>query len=182
MPDDRHARFRERHRETLREYQRQWKAARYAADPEPMREARREHWAKHHDRLNAARRDNPEPRRAHHARRYATDENFRIAAILRATLRAALINRRRGTDWKAGAKFGAIVGCSKPDLITHIESQFLPGMSWVNYGRNGWEIDHIKAVATFDLTQHDQVLACFHFKNLRPLWRPDNLRKGNREL
>lgn len=163
------------------EYHRQWKAARYAADPEPMREARRRYWAKHADRLNAARTANPEPRRAARLLRYGTDENYRITAILRATLRGAIINRRRGTDWKAGARLGAIVGCSKLELITHIEAQFLAGMSWSNYGRNGWEIDHVKPCASFDLTQHDQVLLCFHYKNLRPLWRADNLRKGNRE-
>lgn len=175
------ARYRERHGAALREYNRQWKAARYAADPEPMREAQRRYWAKHHDKLNAARRDNPERRRSLRLQRYATDENYRITALLRGTLRKALINRRRGTDWRARAYIGAIVQCSKLLLIAHIEAQFLPGMSWSNYGRKGWEIDHIKPCASFDLTQHDQVLLCFHYTNLRPLWRADNLRKGNRE-
>ncbi len=178
-------RYRERHRETLREYQRQWKAEKYAADPEPMREASRQHWTKHRDKLNAARNaaraENREQISALRIRRYGTDENYRITAILRATLRGAHINRRRGSDWKAGAKLGSIVGCVKPQLIAHIEAQFLPGMSWANYGRKGWEIDHIKPCASFDLTQHDQVLRCFHYTNLRPLWRGDNQRKGNRE-
>ena len=185
MAADRHARYRERHREALREYQRQWKAARYAADPEPMREARRQHWEKHRDRLNAernaARAQNRDQISALRMRRYGTDENFRIAAVLRATLRNALIYRRRGVDWKAGAKFGGIVGCSKLDLIAHIEAQFLPGMSWTNYGRKGWEIDHIKPCASFDLTKHEQVLLCYHYSNLRPLWRADNQRKGYRD-
>ena len=167
-----------------REYQRRWKAAKYAADPEPARAAQRRYHMLHRDRINKARnlaraenknRINQEP-----VDRYISDENFRIAAILRATLRGSLINQRRGGDFKAGARVRAIVGCRKGDLIAHIEARFLPGMSWENYGRNGWEIDHIRPCASFDLTRHADVLSCFHYTNLRPLWRDDNRSKGRR--
>jgi hypothetical protein len=53
-------------------------------------------------------------------------------------------------------------------------------MSWENYGRKGWEIDHVRPCASFDLTRHEEVLACFHYTNLRPLWSVDNKRKGRR--
>lgn len=72
-----------------------------------------------------------------------------------------------------------LVGCSKEVLITHLEAQFQEGMSWDNYGRNGWHIDHIKPCAAFDLTDVEQQKACFHYTNLQPLWAEDNMRKNS---
>jgi hypothetical protein len=33
---------------------------------------------------------------------------------------------------------------------------------------------------SFDLTDIEQQRLCFHFTNLQPLWKLDNLRKGTR--
>ena len=118
---------------------------------------------------------------AYKRERLATDENFRIRTQLAKALHVALTKRTSGHDWRPEAKLRSIVGCSKPDLTSHIEAQFLPGMSWSNYGRKGWEIDHIIPCANFDLAIHDQVLACFHYANLRPLWRADNNRRPRKE-
>jgi hypothetical protein len=63
-------------------------------------------------------------------------------------------------------------------LMAHLESQFLPGMSWAN--RRLWHIDHQRPCASFNLTNPAQQHACFHFSNLRPLWAADNLAKGAR--
>jgi HNH endonuclease. len=51
-------------------------------------------------------------------------------------------------------------------------------MSWDNYGRDGWHIDHIRPCASFDLTDPEQQRQCFHYTNLQPLWAADNIRKG----
>ena len=48
-------------------------------------------------------------------------------------------------------------------------------MTWDNHGQ--WHIDHIKPCAKFDLTDKDQQKACFHYTNLQPLWKEDNLSK-----
>jgi hypothetical protein len=166
------------------------------ADPERAREQRRRHYAANRDAIKAQtaawRAANLDRHRAlvrrfkennphYHRDRYQSDENYRVRVILSKGIHHALIHRRTGKDWQATAKLGAIVGCSKPDLIKHIESQFLPGMCWSNYGRNGWEIDHIKPCARFDLTKHKLVVVCFHYSNLRPLWRSDNRRKHQKE-
>lgn len=71
-----------------------------------------------------------------------------------------------------------LTGCSIQKLITHLESKFLPGMTWENHGRHGWHIDHIIPCAAFDLTDPEQQKACFHYTNLQPLWAKDNLKKG----
>lgn len=48
-------------------------------------------------------------------------------------------------------------------------------MSWENYGFYGWHIDHIKQLASFDLTCRKHFLEACHYTNLRPLWAKDNL-------
>jgi len=110
--------------------------------------------------------------------RYQTDSQFRAVSLLRAKLHDAIRRLPRKTRllarWGVRSTIGPLVGCSPTELKAHIEALFQPGMSWENYGRGGWEIDHIKACAGFDLTDSDQCRACFHYSNLRPLWFKDN--------
>lgn len=70
-----------------------------------------------------------------------------------------------------------LVGCSIEKLRTHLENKFQPGMTWENYGPV-WHIDHIKPCRLFDLKDPDQVKACFHFKNLQPLFAKANRSKN----
>jgi hypothetical protein len=93
---------------------------------------------------------------------------------LRARLRTAL---------KCGHKAGSAVldlGCSIEELKKHLESQFVPGMTWDNWGHHGWHIDHIVPLDAFDLTDHNQLAAACHYTNLRPLWAKANLAKGSK--
>ncbi len=75
-----------------------------------------------------------------------------------------------------------LLGCTAEFLAMHIEQQFKDGMSWENYGRNGWHIDHIIPCSSFDLTDPEQQRKCFHYSNLQPLWAEDNLRKSDKIL
>lgn len=90
--------------------------------------------------------------------------------------------RRRIAGLKRGAtsrrKCSELLGCTVEEFRLHVERQFLPGMTWQNYGLFGWHIDHIKPISGFDLSDPAQVKECFHFSNLQPLWAEDNLRKG----
>lgn len=61
-----------------------------------------------------------------------------------------------------------------------MEKKFKPGMTWENYGRDGWHIDHIRPCASFDLSDPRQQRECFHHTNLQPLWALENIRKGDR--
>jgi len=72
------------------------------------------------------------------------------------------------------------VGCSRQELVRHIERQFQRGMTWDNYGFDGWHIDHIRPLASYDLTDPEQVRLASHFTNLMPLWAKDNFAKGSK--
>jgi len=72
-----------------------------------------------------------------------------------------------------------LVGCSKEELIEHIQSQFKRDMTWKNWSLNGWHIDHIRPISSFDLSDPAQQKECFHYTNLQPLWAIDNLKKSD---
>ena len=69
------------------------------------------------------------------------------------------------------------VGCDAETLRKHLESQFLPLMTWENQGE--WHIDHRKPCASFDLSIESERHKCFHYTNLQPLWGPDNMSKND---
>jgi len=79
-------------------------------------------------------------------------------------------------------------GCSLPILAFFLENQFYPHpitkemMTWENYGKSdeaseGWDVDHINPLSSFDLTDSDQFVEAAHVSNLQPLWHLDNLAK-----
>lgn len=70
------------------------------------------------------------------------------------------------------------VGCSRDELKKWFEHIFEDGMSWDNYGK--WHIDHIVPCSSFDLSNEDEILKCFSWKNLRPCWSIENIIKGNK--
>lgn len=71
-----------------------------------------------------------------------------------------------------------LIGCSIDQLVAHLEGEFQFGMSWANYGK--WHVDHIRPCASYDFTDTQQVLECFHYTDLQPLWAEDNIRKSDR--
>jgi transposase-like protein len=72
-----------------------------------------------------------------------------------------------------------VLGCNLSFLKRWLEDQFVPGMSWENYG-SAWHIDHIVPCDAFDLSCPVQQVGCFHYSNLRPLWARENHSKHAR--
>lgn len=105
--------------------------------------------------------------------RYRADIQFRISSILRSRLKQAIKN-----NFKIGSAIKDL-GCSITELKSYLESKFLIGMSWDNYGLEGWHIDHIKPLSAFDLSDRKQILEACHYTNLQPLWAKDNLSKSD---
>lgn len=76
-----------------------------------------------------------------------------------------------------------LIGCTRDELMAHLEKGFTYGMCWDNYGRSGWHIDHILPLASFpDLTDPVQQRRAFHYTNLQPLWALENMSKGKKIL
>lgn len=68
------------------------------------------------------------------------------------------------------------------ELRLHLESQFQPGMTWANYGKNGWEVDHIMPDCSFEYSSasDSDFKKCWALNNLQPLWAKDNkIKNGN---
>lgn len=72
-----------------------------------------------------------------------------------------------------------LLGCSLEDFKKYFESKFIDGMSWkIFLQTDKIHIDHIRPCASFDLSKEDEQKKCFHYTNLQPLWKEDNLKKG----
>ena len=67
-------------------------------------------------------------------------------------------------------------GCDIEFIRKHLESLFEEEMSWENHGllKDGWQIDEIRPVSSFDLTDIRQQKVCFNWRNRQPLWSTEN--------
>lgn len=76
-------------------------------------------------------------------------------------------------------KWEELVGYTVEDLKKYLESQFQPGMTWDNYGKNGWNIDHIQPIHTFNIKKEndEEFQECWSLENLRPLWQEENMKR-----
>ena len=97
----------------------------------------------------------------------------RVISSLRSRLNLGLKGKYwtgPATDW---------IGCTKPFLKAHLESQFKPGMSWDNWGRGRgkWNVDHIYPISKVDKNSPEQIRAVCHYTNLQPLWHEENFKK-----
>jgi hypothetical protein len=105
------------------------------------------------------------------------DISFRI----RGTLHSRVVMAVKKKSKKAFLTMD-LIGCTIDQLRIFLEAEFTEGMTWKNYGRPkegpGWEIDHIRPCASFNLEDPEEQRKCFHWTNLQPLWARDNLSKG----
>jgi hypothetical protein len=112
-------------------------------------------------------------RKRYKIKRKKNDVTFKILNRLRTRMLLVLKGQK-----KAGTSLN-LLGCSPEELKSHLEAKFKEGMTWDNYGINGWHIDHIKPCALFDLSLPEEQKQCFHFTNLQPLWWDENLKKSD---
>lgn len=103
-----------------------------------------------------------------------TNALYRLTSNIRSLIRNSIYNN----GFKKHTKTHKILGCSFDKFKQYLESQFQEGMTWDNYGRGGWHIDHIYPVSKARDEQH--LLELNHYTNLQPLWEKDNLAKGNK--
>jgi predicted nucleic acid-binding Zn ribbon protein len=106
---------------------------------------------------------------------YKTNINFRLADILRSRINSKIRINKVGSAVKD-------LGCSIEELKEYLESKFQPGMTWDNYGVQGWHIDHIIPLSSFNLLNEEDLKKACHYTNLQPLWAKDNWSKNKRVL
>lgn len=106
--------------------------------------------------------------------KYRQNPEWRLVRNLRRRLNFVLGGKR-----KCEATMN-LVGCTSGQLIRHLETMFHGGMTWDNYGRAGWHVDHRIPCDFFDLSKPEEQKRCFHYSNLQPLWAGDNLLKGSK--
>ena len=159
------------HSEKEAAQQRAWAAK----HPDKIQAIRQDPKTKEKARIHAAeRRKRPEVKKYnldYQNRQYREDVVFNIGRRLRSSLLQQI--RLAGTR-KTHTTY-VLIGCSPQFLIQYLSQLFQPGMSWDR--RPEIEIDHIRPLASFDLTDPEQQKQAFHYTNLQPLWRADNRKK-----
>jgi hypothetical protein len=172
-------------REKLNKYHRQWYrdngekvktyCERYA---EKTKEYKKKYHQQNRARMQARRRkyrlEHREQRRQYERQNRQLNIDIRIRQNIRSRIRSFL---------KKDKKIGSAVsylGCSVGELKLYLECKFQPGMTWSNWSKNGWHIDHIKPLCSFELTDIEQFKQACHYTNLQPLWSTDNLIKGGK--
>lgn len=150
--------YRENNRDKINSYKKNY----YKSNKESINIKNKEWYKANKDRVNS-----------HIKNKKKTDIQYKLSHNLRNRLGEAIKNNQ-----KVGSAVKDL-GCSIEELKTYLESKFLPGMNWDNWRRDGWHIDHIKPLASFDLTDRKQLLEACHYTNLQPLWAKDNISKGD---
>jgi len=100
---------------------------------------------------------------------------------LNSNLRSVIRQSLQGGS-KAGRHWENLVDYTIDELKCHLEKKFLPGMTWENYGKHGWHIDHKIPISAFNFEkpEHIDFKKCWALKNLNPLWAKDNKSKSNK--
>lgn len=128
---------------------------------EEIKKTHRVYLESHKDKINE-----------HLRNRYYRDTQYRIKVILRSRLYDAVFR-----ECKNGSAIEDL-GCSIEFFKAYIEQRFEPGMTWDNWAHDVWHLDHIIPLASFDLTDREQLLKACHYTNIQPMWAKDNLSKG----
>lgn len=120
--------------------------------------------------------NNKEKRCAYENNRLKTNPSARLANRFRNWVNK-LIERKSGNA-------ETLIGCNYDELKAHIESLWEPNMTWDNWGcgEGKWQIDHIEALLSFDLTDPQQQKDAFRYTNLQPLWKEDHDSKTKEDL
>jgi len=109
--------------------------------------------------------------------RIKADPTKRLDLLFSNALRSSLRKRK---SHKGGRSWESLVGYDVHQLRAHIEALFEPGMSWANHGE--WHIDHAIPKTWWEYSSPDdpEFRQCWALANLKPMWGPDNISKGNR--
>lgn len=136
----------------------------------------------HRKACNKYDRSHKEKIKEHKLERYRNEVRFKLMVILRRRLTCIL---------KRKTKTGSAVrdlGCTIDELKLYLESKFYPNpqtgemMTWENYKKDNWQIDHIRPLALFNFEDREELLKAVNYTNLQPLWVSDHKEKTIKDM
>jgi len=104
-------------------------------------------------------------RKERHKNKYTNDEQYKLAVLVR----GAIYKTLKENDIKKLDKSIKYIDVPLKDYNHYLESKFLPPFEWSNLGKT-WEIDHIKPLSKFNLTDPEQQKLAFHYTNTQPIF------------
>ena len=110
---------------------------------------------------------NKEKRNIYLKNRREIDINFRLISNTRNRIYKSLKGMTKQSTTKE------VLGIDVDLYIKWIEFQMTPEMNWSNI-----EIDHVKAICLFDVSDDEQLREAFNWKNTQPLLKHDHQKKG----
>jgi hypothetical protein len=130
------------------------------------------------DKIKAYRLENAdkirEKRRIYNNNKSKEEIEFRLIKNLRSRTRFAL----KKWDTIKSDNTVLLLGCSISYFKEYFCSLFIENMNWEEFMNGNIHIDHIIPCIKFNLKNEDEQRKCFHYTNLQPLWKIDNLKKG----
>ena len=99
--------------------------------------------------------------------RIKTDVNFRLIRNTRRRIHHALKDRSKSSSTSD------ILGIDIETYKKCIEWQCTPEMNWTNI-----EIDHVKPICLFDVSEDEELREAFNWKNTQPLLKETHSQKG----
>ena len=149
-------------------------------NPEKVKKAARKHYKNNSDKYleqsRKWRKNNSKIINERQKKRYKTDPKYKLAHNISITIGASLQGNKNSRHWED------IIGYSLNDLKKHLEKQFTKNMSWGNYGKGGWTLDHKIPLSVFNFTkpEHQDFKKAWALSNLQPMWAKDNFKKSNK--
>ena len=128
---------------------------------------RKDYYFKNLDKIKIYNEQNKEKRNKYLKNKRETDVNFRLISNTRNRIYKSLKGMTKQSSTKE------ILGIDIDLYRKWLEFQFTPHMNWSNI-----EIDHVKPICMFDVSDDEQLKEAFCWKNTQPLLKHDHQKKG----
>jgi predicted DNA-binding transcriptional regulator AlpA len=141
----------------------------YEENKEHRKQYLKEYREKNIDKIRKIKRD-------YEKNRKNSDPLYKLVANFRTAIWTVL--KESNVD-KYGHYFD-VLQYTPEELINHLEKQFVPDMTWDNYGI--WHVDHKLPITSFDIQEmgDEEFMRCWCLDNLQPMWGEENIRKSNK--
>jgi len=155
-----HKEYNKSHKEKIRKYHEEYRGK----NPIKIKKRKKEYYQNNNERIKK------------NLRERRKDISVKLNNNIANSIRSSLKSNKNGGHWES------IIGYTLIDLKKHLEKQFKEGMTWQNYGRNGWHIDHRIPISIFNIKgiKSKGFKQCWALENLQPLWEFDNISKHNK--